>query len=107
MLADAVLHGRVPKGSRAVIDLDPATGQPACWAARRPSDPHEVMHELSGLGLPARGSANDTSAAVPALGGGFPGGYDGGYDGDGAAASEGEGAAEVLVLASGGFEDEE
>jgi hypothetical protein len=116
VLAEAVLHGVVPKGSLAYIDLDPATGEPRCWAGRpsyQTSDPLDVMHELSSVTVRGHDCGVDGEVLVAQLRGGFPGGYSGGYDdeqGGGGGAGAGGGAGteqEVLVLASGGFEEDE
>ncbi|KAI8465710.1 MAG: ClpD chaperone, Hsp100 family [Monoraphidium minutum] len=113
VLADAVLHGRIPAGGLAYVDIDPATGAPAVFATRagagagaRVGSP-DVMHELAaGLGpRKGAGSGNGGGLGDPRLDGGFPAGGDGGYDDD--RARVGGGGAEVLVLASGALEDEE
>jgi hypothetical protein len=113
VLADAVLHGRVAKGGVAHLDIDPATGLPACWAGR--SAPADLLCPPvpPKADSPVGGDGDDGMALVTlgGMAGGFGGGGfgdfgEGGDGGAGVGAGEG-GGAEVLVLASGGFEDEE
>jgi len=104
VLADAVLHGHIPKGSLAWMDLDPSTRAPRCWAGR-PAAANLVPHitrASPGELIPGEDDSLVTQLRVGAggfMGGGFDGGDGGGED---VAAS-----AEVYVLASGGVEDEE
>ena len=131
VLADAVLSGRLPRPTAAAggptakaagdagddavvayVDLDPVTGAPRCWAGRpAPAEllaPVVVAGHACGVDgevLVAAGRAADVVAGFG--GGGAPAPV---FDGDGAgvgAVGDEEGAAEVFVLASGGFEEED
>ena len=123
-VADALLHGRLPAGAAAYVDVDPATGLPGCWPGR-------AAFEAATAAPPRGGNerrqhqqqGDDDDAALlgrlRAAVGGFPGGYDdagalggagaGSGSGSGSGAAKGGGAngAEVFVLASGGYDDDE
>ncbi|KAI8463034.1 MAG: ClpD chaperone, Hsp100 family [Monoraphidium minutum] len=104
VLADALLIGRVPKGTLAYVDLDPVTRAPRCWAGRPGAAELTPVH-VAGHDCGVDGEVLVTGLPPPALG--FPGGagaegpYGGALAGDGG----GDGG-EVYVLASG-FEEED
>lgn len=102
VLADAILHGRVPKGTVAYVDLDPATRAPRCWAGRPPAC--ELAPPGERLATPG---ADDESLLAPLPdAGGAGGAFSGGFGGSGDV-TDGSGGEPAFVLASGGFEEED
>jgi hypothetical protein len=101
VLADAVLHGRVPKGGTAFIELDPATNTAVVWPGR-PAPADLLSPPLDARTEAAHTVGADDDGLMPSPGG--PGGPFPGGAGAGAEAG-GAGAGSVYVLASGGFDD--
>jgi hypothetical protein len=96
VLADAVLHGAVPKGGTAFIELDPSTNAPRVWPGR-PAPVDLLCPPLDGRSSADRTVGADEDELMPRPGG--PGSFPAG-----AAGAEG-GVGSVYVLASGGFDD--
>ncbi|GBF96568.1 ATP-dependent Clp protease ATP-binding subunit [Raphidocelis subcapitata] len=101
VLADAVLSGSIPPGGTAYVDVDPATSAPRCWHGRPPAP--------APAAAPRRAVGGDGGELLAGGVGGLSGAFAGGAPPPpGVLGEDGAGAgAEVYVLASGGFEDDE